>query len=365
MSQRPIRVAFVAAELGLGGTQRGLVSFATRLDRERFSPRVITLAGGGPREGTLRAAGVPVVTGCSGEQTLAHELEGSDVVHVFRHGIAEPLVPAAARRAQVPVLIEGNIFENTWGGFSQAGYSVLLTPKNQAGVNGTNLCPICAVTDVTIRFNTISHAGAGISLANVTSANNGTALYGARYSIHDVTIDDISISKYKGNGNLVMVLSGWATNSLNNVSVNHITGFPDPVAPILYVGNSITDPPMYGFTFTNNLIGQVLYPVWTTGGGTSNCASSDVPITIVNACFTSYKFLDNAIVASGNFPAAKWPTSNYFPTSVGAIQFVNFNGGNGGDYHLASSSPYKNAASDGKDVGADVTAIQSYIAGVY
>ncbi|PYV64852.1 MAG: hypothetical protein DMG95_03310, partial [Acidobacteria bacterium] len=184
------------------------------------------------------------------------------------------------------VLIEGNIFENTWGGFSQAGYSILLTPKNQAGVNGTNLCPICAVTDVTIRFNTISHAGAGISLANVTSANNGTALYGARYSIHDVTIDDISISKYKGNGNLVMVLSGWATNSLNNVSVNHITGFPDPVAPILYVGNSITDPPMYGFTFTNNLVSQVLYPVWTTGGGTSNCASSDVPITIVNACFT-------------------------------------------------------------------------------
>jgi len=263
------------------------------------------------------------------------------------------------------VLVEGNIFENTWGGFSQAGYSVLLTPKNQAGVNGTNLCPICAVTDVTIRFNTISHAGAGISLANVTSANNGTALYGARYSIHDVTIDDISISKYKGNGNLVMVLSGWATNSLNNVSVNHITGFPDAAAPILYVGNSITDPPMYGLTFTNNLVGQVLYPVWTTGGGTSNCASSNVPITIMNACFTSYKFLDNAIVASANFSAAKWPTSNYLPTSVGAIQFVNFNGGNGGDYHLASSSPYKNAASDGKDVGADVTAIQSYIAGVY
>jgi hypothetical protein len=75
--------------------------------------------------------------------------------------------------------------------------------------------------------------------------------------------------------------------------------------------------------------------------------------------------MDNAIVASGNFPSAKWPTSNYLPTSVGAIQFVNFNGGNGGDYHLLSSSPYKNAASDGKDVGADVSAIQSYIAGVY
>src|SRR6266480_2480838 len=119
------------------------------------------------------------------------------------------------------VLVEGNIFENTWGGFSQVGYSILLTPKNQGGVNGTNLCPICAVTDVTIRYNTISHVGAGISLANVLSSNGGAALYGERYSIHDVTIDDISVTKYKGSGTLLMVLSGWSLNSLNNVTVNH------------------------------------------------------------------------------------------------------------------------------------------------
>src|SRR5215470_12135631 len=72
----------------------------------------------------------------------------------------------------VRVLVEGNIFENNWGGFSQSGYAIVLTPKNQAGANGTNLCSICAVTDVTIRYNTISHTGAGISLANVTSDNN-------------------------------------------------------------------------------------------------------------------------------------------------------------------------------------------------
>jgi len=263
------------------------------------------------------------------------------------------------------VLVEGNIFENTWGGFSQVGYSILLTPKNQGGVNGTNLCPICAVTDVTIRYNTISHVGAGISLANVLSSNGGAALYGERYSIHDVTIDDISVTKYKGSGNLLMVLSAWTSNSMNRVSVNHITGFPDPAGPIISLGNNITDPPMYGFTFTNNIVSQVLYPVWSTGGGTANCAYYDIPLNSLNACFTSYKFLDNAIVAPLNFGAAKWPLANYFPTSIGGVQFVNFNGGNGGDYHLLSSSPYKNAASDGKDVGADISAIQSYIAGVY
>src|SRR2546430_7020961 len=48
------------------------------------------------------------------------------------------------------VLFEENILENTWGGFSQAGFGILLTPKNQARGND-NLCPDCLVTDVTIR----------------------------------------------------------------------------------------------------------------------------------------------------------------------------------------------------------------------
>jgi Putative Ig domain len=262
------------------------------------------------------------------------------------------------------VLIEGNIFENSWGGFSQVGYSILLTPKNQASATSVGLCPTCAVTDVTIRYNTISHVGAGISIANVTSAA-GPALYGERYSIHDVTIDDISVAKYKGSGTLLMVLSGWVANSLNNVSVNHITGFPDPGSRIIDLGNNIADPPMYAFKFTNNIVGQVQYPIWSTGGSTSNCAYYDVPLPSLNSCFTAYTFIDNAIVASANFPASKWPASNYFPATIGGMQFVNFNGGNGGDYHLLSSSPYKNAASDGKDIGADINAIQSMIAGVY
>jgi hypothetical protein len=262
------------------------------------------------------------------------------------------------------VLVEGNVFENSWGGFSQVGYSILLTAKNQASATSQPLCPICAVTDVTIRYNTISHVGAGIAMADVGSAA-GPALYGERFSVHDITIDDISVTKYKGAGTLLQVVNGWAANSLNNVTVNHITGFPDPGGRIIDLGNNISDPAMYAFTFTNNLVGQVTYPIWSTGGGTANCAYYDVPITSLNACFTSYKFVDNAIVAPLAFGPTKWPTSNYFPASVGGIQFVNFNGGNGGDYHLASGSPYKSAASDGKDIGADINAIQSLIAGVY
>ena len=43
---------------------------------------------------------------------------------------------------------------------------------------------------------------------------------------------------------------------------------------------------------------------------------------------------------------------------------MNYKNGNGGDYHLLSSSPFKNAGIDGKDLGADMDALEAEIAGV-
>src|SRR5438105_210794 len=44
------------------------------------------------------------------------------------------------------ILLEGNVLENVWGGFTQKGFQVLLTPKSQGGK-----CPECIVHDITIR----------------------------------------------------------------------------------------------------------------------------------------------------------------------------------------------------------------------
>jgi hypothetical protein len=46
------------------------------------------------------------------------------------------------------------------------------------------------------------------------------------------------------------------------------------------------------------------------------------------------------------------------------MQFTNLNGGIGGNYQLLVTSPYHNAASDGKDMGADVNAVNQATAGV-
>jgi len=263
------------------------------------------------------------------------------------------------------VLLDSNIMEDSWGGFSQVGFAILLTPKNQS-INGNNLCPVCQVTDVTIRYDSISHVGAGMQIGNGLSATGGSALAGERYSIHDVIVDDIDGVTYNGPGQFAQVSTGPGAPLLQNVTINHVTAFPP--STLLLVGDSVAiSSQMNNFVFTNSIVNAGLYPVWSTGtNGTANCAVHDSPLTAFNACFNSSStFNANAIIApSFNYPPSKWPSGNFFPASAAAVQFVNYNGGNGGDYHLQPSSPYKGAGTDGKDLGADVDAVDSAIAGV-
>ena len=265
-------------------------------------------------------------------------------------------------KSAIRVLFEANLLENTWGGFSQAGYSILLTPKNSYG-----LCPLCQVTDVTIRYVHISHGGGGISMATILSGNgvNGSeALAGARWSIHDVVIDDIS-KLNKGNGTMFQIWNNWLQNPVNSITINHVTAFPDPGSHIMSLGNVYyTTAPMYGFVFTNNMVTTGRYPVWNTGGATS-CAYLDVPMTTINKCFTTVTFSNNALIASPQaFPPSKWPSNNLFPATTNDVKFVNYNNGNGGNYVLQPNSPYKNKGTDGKDLGADIVGLNAALADV-
>lgn len=263
------------------------------------------------------------------------------------------------------VLLEGNILENNWGGFSQHGYSILLTPKNQND-GGVGICPLCQVTDVTIRYNKVSHTGAGISIAtNLDTPAKEPALAGAHYSIHDIIIDDVNSVVYSGNGTLIQTMNTWLVHVLHDVTINHITGFPDPATHMLTVGDEVSNPKMQGFTFTNNIVAAGRYPVWSALGGTTDCSLSDVPAAVLASCFDGYSFVSNLMLATYQaFPPSSWPSGNFFAPDPNTI-FVNFNNGDGGDYHLPPSSPYRNAGTDGKDLGADIDAIDAATTNVY
>jgi hypothetical protein len=258
------------------------------------------------------------------------------------------------------VLIDGNIMEDSWGGFSQVGFAILLTPKNPGG---TSVCSVCQVTDVTIRYNSISHVGAGLQIANALSDNGSAPLDGQRYSIHDIVIDDIDGVKYNGPSEFAQVSVDAGAPVLQNVTINHVTAFPS--STMFIIGDMVaTSTPMKNFLFTNSIVNAGIYPVWSMGGGPTNCAYYDQPLTTFNACFSPYSFARNAVVgSSSSFPPKLWPSANFFPASASAVQFVNYNNGVGGNYQLMTTSPYHNAGTDGQDLGANVVAIQSATAG--
>jgi hypothetical protein len=261
------------------------------------------------------------------------------------------------------VLVDSNIMEYTWGGFSQFGQAILLTPRNQS-LNGTNVCPMCQVTDVTVRYTKISHVAGGFQIANGISGSGGKPLAGQRYSIHDLVVDDIDGPKYGGTGLFAQISNAPGVSVIQDLQINHVTAFP--VHTMLSVGNALSNPDMKNFVFNNNLITTGRYPVWSVGGGSSNCAFSDVPITVLSTCFTPYSFTHNALIAApASFPSTKWPAGNYFASSTTTVQFAKYNGGIGGDYHLVASSPYKGAGTDRKDLGADINALTAATSGVY
>jgi hypothetical protein len=258
------------------------------------------------------------------------------------------------------VLFDSNILEDTWGGFSQHGFSVLLTPKNQ-GTDSGNVCPSCQVTDVTIRFVMISHVGGAFVIGNSDSGTGGPGapLAGERYSIHDVIADDINETTYSGHGTFAQI-GTIAQPLLQDVEINHVTAFPDHV--MFNVGGPDTVQ-MPGFIFSNSIVASGTSAVNSTGtGGNTNCAYHQVPITVITTCFAAYVFSPNAILGT-TLPPSKWPSGNMF-YSTDTIDFVNYNNGNGGDYHLLPTSPAIGAASDGTNLGANVDAVLTAISGV-
>lgn len=255
------------------------------------------------------------------------------------------------------VLLEGNVLENCWGGFTQDGFAILLTPKNPGG------CANCQVTDVTIRYNSIRHVGAGLQIANALSGN-GIEQDGQRYSIHDIVIDDIDDVRFNGAGEFAQISVTPGAPLLQNVKIDHVSAFPS--RRLFMIGVMLTtSKPMQNFAFTNSIVTAGQYPVWSTGGGPGNCAFHNQPLATFDDCFLGSTFTANVILQSPpEYPPTDWPARNFFPSTAAAVQFVDYANGRNGDYHLRPSSPYRGKGTDGKDIGANIDSIRAATLGV-
>jgi hypothetical protein len=247
------------------------------------------------------------------------------------------------------VLLEGNVLENSWGGFSQGGFQLLLTPKNQ-----NDQCPQCIVKDVVVRYCVLRHSGSGMMVASAASDAGGLSQGLLNVSIHDVVIEGIDSKRYNGNGVAFQISSGGSL--FRNLSIRHIT-VPTADRILMMIGNRVGNDPIQNIVITDNVLDVGKYQVTSTGGQ-DNCAyHREGAKGIFDACWRPYTFSNNLLIGPGD----KWPADNYFLDNLKA-------GGTSGRSLEAASmslpSKYRGKSKDGRDPGADLSAIESETAGV-
>jgi predicted outer membrane repeat protein len=215
------------------------------------------------------------------------------------------------------VLIDGNLFEYSWGGFA-----ILFTVRNQ---NGS--APWSTVEDVTFVHNVVRHSGGAINMHGTD--NERPSQKTARVLIANNLFEDIDGARWAGKGRFVQILAG-----ARDVVVEHNTALQDGAA-VFAEGEAFS-----GFVFRNNLL-----PHGDGIAGTDHAPGRD----------TLQHYFPGSVVESnvmwGNSEMERvYPEGNFFPDSPVEVGFA---AAAQGDYRLSERSPYRRRAADGKDIGAD------------
>jgi len=267
-------------------------------------------------------------------------------------------------KSAVRVLFEGNLLENSWGGFSQTGFSILLTPKSQS-----NKCPVCRVNDITVRYNRVRNVAGVLQIANALAKTGGAPEDGGRYSVHDLFADRLHDQDFKGGGAFLILVS--TQPPVHDVLVDHVTAFlRGNLLSVLDAGAKMSN-----FSITNSVFapGDRRPAIASAGGGPGSCASKTQHQggeAVLDACFDGYKFEKNLIIGGrGSFPKG-----NITVGSAEAAGIRNFDPKEDASQDprlchakgpgCSKASPGAGTASDGRDLGADIDAVEAAIAGV-
>jgi hypothetical protein len=232
-------------------------------------------------------------------------------------------------------LVSGNVFQNNPAA-GQQGFALLVTPRNQQ-----NTAPWSTTTDINITNNVFINVGSGINILGTD--NIGSSQRTARVAITNNVIGVTGLGGAAARefqilcgGSDIIIDHNTALNSAPTTTNSDIAASGGATCP---TGSLITN----NFVFTNNLSTATVYGFFGAGVGTG--------IPALNANFSNWTFVKNAMIGQ---KAASYPTGNYFPADLAAVQFSSYTGGayTGGDYSLAAGSPYKGLGTDGLDLGA-------------
>jgi hypothetical protein len=235
------------------------------------------------------------------------------------------------------VLLAGNVLDYNWAD-AQVGFAVVLTPRNQDGS-----APWSTIEDVTITLNVVRHTASAFNLLG--EDDNHPSQQQSRVVIADNFIDDVSPTQWGGDGRVFQVITPNAPALAIKIDHNTATSATNA---FLTMGDTTTVAD--GFWFTNNLVPKGNYGAFGSGQGEGN--------TALDFYLDNYVFAKNVIVGASS---SNYPAENFFPATLDDVGFVDHAGG---DWSLSASSPYKAAGSDGRDPGANLSAVLAATAGV-
>ena len=232
------------------------------------------------------------------------------------------------------IVIEGNVFENLWVG-DQSGYAIALTPRNQDG-----RAPWTVVQRITFRHNHVRHTAGGVNILG--RDYNHPSLRTNNITIANNLWEDLTPTW--GAGSRFLLIG----DGPDAVTVDHNTIFTTHSSIVwLYGGATGSPTAITNSRYTNNMSAHRDYGImgqdYTYGVAT---ISAYLPNGVVT----------RNVLAGG--PASLYPAGNFFPTTTAwEGGFVNYAAG---DYRLATSSPYRNAGTDGTDLGANIGAMTAH-----
>jgi hypothetical protein len=227
------------------------------------------------------------------------------------------------------VTVEFNVFENNWDN-AQPGYAILFTPRNQDGG-----CTWCVVADVTFQFNIVRNSPSGINLSGYDSPNPSAQTTGVRIR-HNLVY---GLTQSLGGAGWFFLIG----DQPRDVIIDHNTAdFDGSTAVYVYGGTSSAPKQITGFQFTNNALRH-----GTSGINGANTAWGNNTIATY---FPGGIVLGNWLQGG---TASRYPAGNYF-TGTFATEFVN---AAAGDYRPSATSILLRAATDGTNIGADMSTL--------
>lgn len=251
------------------------------------------------------------------------------------------------------IIIDGNIFENSWVD-GQNGVAIVLKSSNQNDGVG---CPQCFGGDILFSNNIIKGAVNGFSLVGQEAGPASAVHNPAQAPVLSARIKITNVLVYSVYNLFVLTMNPGTRADLANttdVQITHLTAFDTNSIMGIDVGDAgtISSP---RFLFRDSIVERQTYGVG---------AGSPEGKNYLDSYFAPYGWdhmllLNSSGIYSNTILASIYPSGTSLAT--GYTGFVNYGGGIA-DYHgyaLTSSSLGYKAASDGTNMGVDFAALDA------